>query len=307
MNFEFSGMTVLGIFLALIAVIVALIFIVKSGLQSKDSEQLNEEFEAQPKVSPLVGRNKYPQLDVFKSSGTYFGVGVVSALFITLLAFNWTQFEDEVFVPEYSLDVEEDIMVEPPRTTKPPPPPPPPPPPVIEEVPEELVEEENEPVFEDQTVEIEEKVNTPPPPKPKKAAPPPPPPPPPPKKKVQEIFKAVEEMPRFPGCENEAPGKGKLDKCSEKALLKFIYKYIEYPTIARETGLEGRAIIQFVVDTDGSISGAKVLRDIGGGCGDEAVRVINLMNKKGKKWKAGRQQGQSVRVQYILPVKFQLE
>ncbi len=307
MNFELTGMQVLGIFLGLVALIIALIFIVKNVLKSKDSEALKEEFVSMKKNSPLEGRNKYPQLDVFKNSSTFFGVGMVSALLLIFLAFNWTQFEEEVEVPEYSLDIEEDIMVEPPRTTKPPPPPPPPPPPVIEEVPEEMVEEEDEPVFEDQTVEIEEKVNTPPPPKPKKAAPPPPPPPPPPKKKVDEIFKAVEEMPRFPGCENEAPGKGRLDKCSEKALLKFIYKYIEYPTIARETGLEGRAIIQFVVDKDGSISNAKVLRDIGGGCGDEAVRVINLMNKKGKKWKPGKQQGQSVRVQYILPVKFQLE
>ncbi|HHB79373.1 MAG TPA: energy transducer TonB, partial [Saprospiraceae bacterium] len=133
MNFELTGMNVMGIFLALVAAIIALIFLVKSNLRSKDPEVLKEEFLAQPKHSPLEGRNKYPALDVFRSSGTYFGVGVVSALLLTLLAFNWTQFEEEVFVPDYSLEVEEDIMVEPPRTTKPPPPPPPPPPPVIEE------------------------------------------------------------------------------------------------------------------------------------------------------------------------------
>ncbi len=306
MSLNLSGLTILALFLAIVAVIVGLIFIIRGMLKSKDAMELKDEFDHLTTASPLIGRNKYPQLDVFKSTGTNFGIGMVSALLMIFLFFNFTKFEKEVFVPEYDMSVEEDIMVQPPKLNKPPPPPPPPPPPVIEEVPEELVEEEDEPVFEDQTIEAETEVNTPPPPKPKKAAPPPPPPPPPPKKKVDEIFRAVEEMPRFPGCE-EAAGKGKLDKCSEKALLQFIYKHIEYPTIARETGIEGRAIIQFVVDKNGSISGVKLLRGPGGGCGDEAKRVVALMNKKGIKWSPGRQQGQTVRVQYILPVMFKLE
>ncbi len=307
MSWELTGLQILVALLLIVAAIGLVVFLLKRRLQDADPELLKAEFEATHDGSPLVGRTKYPKVDIFRNTRTFFWVGLVTALLLTLLAFNWTQFEKKVVVPEYSLDVEEDIMVQPPKIQKPPPPPPPPPPPKIEEVPDEVVEEEDEPVFEDQTVEIEEKVNTPPPPPKKKAAPPPPPPPPPPPKKQDEIFKVVEEMPKFPGCEGEKAGAGRLDPCSEKKLLEFIYEYIEYPDIARETGLEGRAIVQFVVDKDGRVSNVKVVRDIGGGCGDEAVRVIKLMNEKGIKWTPGRQQGQAVRVQYILPVMFKLE
>lgn len=121
------------------------------------------------------------------------------------------------------------------------------------------------------------------------------------KKEQKEIFRAVEEMPRFGDC--EVSGRGKLDDCSTQKLLAFIGDNIKYPTLASEIFVEGRVIAEFIVETDGSVSHVKILRDIGAGCGEETIRVL----KKMPKWKPGRQQGIPVRVKYILPVLFMSE
>lgn len=125
---------------------------------------------------------------------------------------------------------------------------------------------------------------------------------------MEEIFKVVEEMPRFPApeCENLSTMQEKK-QCADRKMLEFIYKNIKYPAIARENGVEGTVVIQFVVDTDGSINDAKVVRDIGAQCGQEALRVVNLMNEEGLSWVPGRQRGRAVKVQFNLPVKFRLE
>ncbi len=254
--------------------------------------------------SPIVGRNKYPQANPFSLSGTFFNLGLALALGIVTLAFGWTQYEEEVYIPENALEIEDEIVQEPPRTAEPPPPPPPPPPPVIEEVPEEEIIEE-EPEFVDQTVEEETIIEAPP--VVEDAPPPPPPPPPPPEPKVEEIFRVVEQMPRFPGCENQGGTDKEKKACAERKLLEYIYKNIKYPAIARENGVEGNVVVQFVVDKDGSINKAKVVRDIGAGCGEEALRVVELMNTKGLKWTPGKQRGRAVKVQFNLPIKFRLE
>ena len=105
----------------------------------------------------------------------------------------------------------------------------------------------------------------------------------------QEIFQIVEEMPSFPG------GEGKL--------LEYVAKNIKYPQIARETGIQGRVFVGFVVEPDGSISNVKLLRGIGGGCDEEAMRVIKSLPK----WKPGKQRGKAVRVSYQIPVLFKLQ
>ena len=105
----------------------------------------------------------------------------------------------------------------------------------------------------------------------------------------QEIFQIVEEMPAYPG--------------GDAKLMEFVAKNIKYPQIARETGIQGRVFVGFVVETDGSVSNVKVLRGIGGGCDEEAVRVVKSMPK----WKAGKQRGKAVRVSYMLPVNFKLQ
>ena len=103
-----------------------------------------------------------------------------------------------------------------------------------------------------------------------------------------EIFMVVEEQPSFPG--------------GEEARLKFLGENVKYPDMARESGIQGRVYVTFVVEPDGRITNVQVLRDIGGGCGAEAVRVVKMMPR----WKPGKQRGKSVRVQFNMPVNFVL-
>ena len=130
----------------------------------------------------------------------------------------------------------------------------------------------------------------------------PPPPPPPPMPEDEKIFKIVESMPRFPGCEQKAIGKKELNKCAKEEMLKFVYKNLKYPKIAKENGVEGKVIVKFVVNKKGMIRNAQIIRDLGAGCGIEALRVVNTMPR----WIPGTQRGNPVSVQYVLPVSFKL-
>ncbi len=103
------------------------------------------------------------------------------------------------------------------------------------------------------------------------------------------IFTVVEEMPTFPG--------------GEQKLFEYIISKTKYPTIARENGISGRVYVTFVVDKDGKIKDAKLLRGIGAGCDEEALRVVRSMPD----WKPGRQNGRNVPVQFNLPVNFTLK
>ncbi|MBO6026108.1 MAG: energy transducer TonB [Bacteroidales bacterium] len=104
-----------------------------------------------------------------------------------------------------------------------------------------------------------------------------------------EIFTIVEEMPDFPG------GLAKL--------TDYLGKNIKYPQMARESGIQGRVFVNFVIEPDGSVSNVNVMRSLGGGCDEEAIRVVKSMPK----WKPGKQRGKAVRVSYILPVNFKLQ
>lgn len=105
----------------------------------------------------------------------------------------------------------------------------------------------------------------------------------------QEIFQVVEQDPEFPG--------------GVEALYKYIQSNIKYPQLAKENNITGRVFVTFVVEKDGSVSNVKAARDIGGGCGAEAVRVVKSMPK----WKPGKQRGKAVRAAYTLPVNFTLQ
>ncbi len=122
----------------------------------------------------------------------------------------------------------------------------------------------------------------------------------------EEIFKLVEEMPHFPGCEDVADATERK-QCADSKMLEFIYKNIRYPKEAWDANVEGSVVVSFIVEKDGSISDAKTLREIGGGCGAEAVRVVNLMQEQGIRWIPGKQRGRNVRVQFNLPIRFKLE
>ena len=102
-------------------------------------------------------------------------------------------------------------------------------------------------------------------------------------------FMVVEQMPEFPG--------------GERALLRWLNKNVKYPALAAENGISGRVTVQFVVDSQGAISQIKILGGIGGGCDEEAIRVVSSMPK----WKPGKQGGRPVRVYFVLPIKFTLQ
>ena len=104
-----------------------------------------------------------------------------------------------------------------------------------------------------------------------------------------EIFKVVEEMPEFPG------GAAKM--------MEYIQKNIKYPMMARESDIQGRVFVNFVVEPNGEISNVEVLRGIGGGCDEEAVRVVKSMPN----WKPGKQRGSAVRCAFTVPIIFKLQ
>jgi len=106
----------------------------------------------------------------------------------------------------------------------------------------------------------------------------------------QEIFQVVEQMPEYPD--------GGM-----AGLMKYLSGAIRYPAIAAENGVQGRVTVQFVVNRDGSIVDATVLRGVDPYLDKEALRVINSMPK----WKPGMQRGKPVRVRYTVPVNFRLQ
>ncbi len=117
----------------------------------------------------------------------------------------------------------------------------------------------------------------------------------------------AEQMPRFPGCEELHADKAAREDCSKKALLNYIYGELKYPPYARENGIEGMVVLQFVVSKEGRIEDLKIARDIGGGCGAAAAKVVSSMNDMEEPWVAGKQRGRPVRVRYTLPVKFKIK
>lgn len=103
------------------------------------------------------------------------------------------------------------------------------------------------------------------------------------------VYQIAEEMPEFPG--------------GVEALMDFVGKNVKYPEEAKEKEISGRVFVSFVIEKDGSVNEVKVMRGIGGGCDEEAVRVIKGMPK----WKPGIQKGKPVRVSYMMPINFKLD
>lgn len=105
---------------------------------------------------------------------------------------------------------------------------------------------------------------------------------------AEKPFDVVEQMPEFPGGMPE--------------LMKFLQENVKYPEEAMKNGIQGRVLIQFIVEKDGSISEAKVIKKVNEHLDAEALRVIGEMPK----WTPGKQKGQEVRVKFVLPVTFRL-
>jgi len=125
----------------------------------------------------------------------------------------------------------------------------------------------------------------------------------------KEIFKEVEQMPRFPGCEDlDAPVDEKTS-CAVQKLLQFIYGNLRYPEIARAMGLEGMCVVQFVILKNGNVADVMLVRDPapGGRLGNSSQWVVNRMNYLCDPWTPGIQGGNPVKVMYTLPIKYKLE
>jgi protein TonB len=103
------------------------------------------------------------------------------------------------------------------------------------------------------------------------------------------VFFIVEEMPMFPG--------------GDLALRKFIAQAIKYPVIAQENGIQGKVFVNFVVNKDGTVTGAKIARGVDTSLDKEALRVVNSLPN----WKPGKQGGKPVRVSYTVPINFVLQ
>jgi protein TonB len=205
-------------------------------------------------------------------------IGMIVTLAVIFLAFEWKSYEKI----EYNLEmevptIEEEIIPITRQENKPPPPPTP----QTQElsIVEDDVEVEDDIEINaeiDQETEVEEYI------------------PPPVEEEEEEvvemeIFTVVEQMPEFPG------GAG--------AMMKYLAENIQYPQMAREVGVQGTVFITFVVEPNGNITGVRVLRGIGSGCDEEAIRVVKSMPS----WTPGKQRNRPVRVQFNLPVRFILQ
>ncbi len=126
------------------------------------------------------------------------------------------------------------------------------------------------------------------------------------KKDKSEIFKIVDQMPRFPGCEDLQSDFEKKD-CADRKMLDYIYKNLRYPTEAKVKGLEGKVVAQFIINTDGNVTDINIIKDIGAGCGQAVTEMLQTMNNMPEKWVPGKQAGRNVNVLYTLPVKFKMK
>lgn len=217
---------------------------------------------------------KNPNADLERYRSLFFNIGLIVSLLLVIIAFEWKFYDRGAGMDLGSIDDNFEDLMEIPPTEQPPPPPPKIELPKIVEVPdEEEIEEEIEIEldieFEEETI-IEEIIFEEP------------------EEEVEEIFTIVEDQPEYPGGMN--------------AFYKYIGTNMRYPVQARRMGVEGRVFVQFVVEKDGSLSEIQVIKGIGFGCDEEALRVI----KRSKKWKPGKQRGRAVKVRMILPIMFRL-
>ena len=111
----------------------------------------------------------------------------------------------------------------------------------------------------------------------------------PPKEEETKVFDVVEQMPSFPG--------------GPSALFEYLSKNIKYPVVAEENGIQGRVIVTFVVERDGSITDVRIAKSVDPSLDKEAQRVVKSMPK----WIPGKQNGSPVRVKYTVPVTFRLQ
>ena len=122
-----------------------------------------------------------------------------------------------------------------------------------------------------------------------------------------EIHKVADEMPLFEGCNIASTDYNEKRDCSDHALLTYLYENLKYPNEAIEAGVEGRVYLQFVITDEGTIGKRRLVRDIGAGCGDAALAVLDKMVVDNIRWTPGIKDGKRVNLLYTLPVTYKLE
>jgi protein TonB len=224
---------------------------------------------------------KSEKADLESRKGIFFQIGLIFAMAVILVAFEWKSYDAldiNTMGDQRALNEVEELATITQQNT-PPPPPPPPAPSMVLNIVENTAEIDDDISIDaeaDENTQVEEY----------KA---------PVMKQVdeevveeQEIFMVVENAPAFPG--------------GDVARMKFLQDNIKYPQMARESGIQGTVYVTFVVERNGNVTDVKILRGIGGGCDEEAVRVVQNMPK----WEPGKQRGKPVRVQFNMPIKFTL-
>jgi len=221
---------------------------------------------------------KTPKADLESKRTLFVQIGLIVALAAMLVAFEWKTYDiKQVDLGGRQAEKVEEDLVEITNQNKPPPPPAPPPTTTLINIVQNDVEVEDDLNIDAEATELteipeytpiasteEEEVAE------------------------AEIFTVVEESPSFPG--------------GDEARIRFLTDNIKYPQIARESSIQGTVYVTFVVEKNGNVTDVRILRGIGGGCDEEAVRVIKAMPR----WNPGKQRGKPVRVQFNMPIKFTL-
>lgn len=218
---------------------------------------------------------KNTEVDLRKMSGLFMNIGLVISLSLVLLAFEYKSYNNGSLMALAEVNDDFEEIMEIPPTEQPPPPPPKIQQPEIIEVPdEEEIEDQIEVDLDiditDETI-IEEAIFEDPEEE----------------EIADEIFLIAEKMPVYPG--------------GLKALYK-TFKKMKYPPRAHRMGIQGKVILSFVIDTDGSVIDISILRGLGGGCNEEAIRMLKNL----RKWSPGKQRGIPVKVRMNLPITFRL-
>lgn len=219
---------------------------------------------------------KTKQADLRSKRWMFMFVGLTLSLAATLAAFEWKTYGSGDYIEIGSAAHDFDDLVEIPQTIQEPPKPPVVKQPVLIVVDDEEVLEEIHVIIdieitEDQVIEdiiVTDDL---------------------PEEKAEEVFIVVEDQAAFPG--------------GKAAWGKFLRKNLKYPRHAARTGVEGKVFLSFIVDKNGIISDIKVTRGIGGGCDEEAIRVLS----KSPKWSPGRQRGNAVKSRMGIQIRFQLK
>lgn len=315
---QISSMFFVSLLACIFIVIAAFIQVAKVVLKRRSRQN----FSSQPMSTTALANSsllkKYDNVDIKKYRSTYSLLGAFLAVAMSLLAVSWTVYikppltlpQNFADYPTVNIITEEDLPTPPAQKVLPPYVPPPTT--TIIEINDKAVEQEPPKVITQEAQPNEIPVNyvkTDPtavaqPLVQKAIAPPVMVVPPKDEGPVLPYIK-VAQMPRFKSeeCENLGSlSQDEIKKCAEKKMLEFVYKNIKYPPVARDAGIEGTAVVKFIVNEKGEIIGSEILKNPGGGLAEEALRIVKLFPS----WVPGRQQDKNVSVYFNMPVHFKL-